>query len=104
MSASKKYPELPRKKYGPGWWLHNRNYTRYMLRELTSFFVAVYAILYIYQVALLATSAGPCYPGIGAPPCSVTPYDQYVANVLKNPLMIGFSIIILGFTLYHAVT
>ena len=89
MSQRKKYPELPRKKLGPGWRLSNRHYTVYMMRELTSFFVAVYAILYIYQVVLLASS-----------PAS---YSQYL-DVLKNPLMIGFSIIILAFTLFHALT
>ena len=89
MSQRKKYPELPRKKLGPGWWLGNRHYTIYMMRELTSFFVAVYSILYIYQIVLLATSAGS--------------YTRYL-DILKNPFMIGFSIIILGFTLFHAAT
>ena len=89
MSTTKKYPELPRKKYGPGWWLGNRNYTKYMLRELTSLFVSIYAILYIWQIALLANTPGG--------------YANYL-SILKNPLMIGFSIVILGFTLYHAVT
>ncbi len=60
-----------------------------MLRELTSFFVSVYAILYIYQVVLLASSPGS--------------YSQYL-GVLKSPLMIGFSIIILAFTLFHALS
>ena len=89
MSQQKKYPELPRKKMGPGWWLGNRHYTVYMVRELTSFFVAVYSILYIYQIVLLANSP--------------SGYANYL-NILKNPLMIGFSIIILGFTLFHAAT
>ncbi len=89
MSQPKKYPELPRKKLGPGWWLGNRHYTMYMLREITSFFVAAYSILYIYQIVLLANSPGS--------------YTRYL-DVLKNPLMIGFNIIILGFTLYHALT
>ena len=89
MSQPKKYPELPRKKLGPGWWLSNRHYTMYMLREITSFFVAAYSILYIYQIVLLANSPGS--------------YARYL-DVLKSPLMIGFSIIILGFTLYHALT
>ena len=89
LSQQKKYPELPRKKYGPGWWLSNPHYRHYMLRELTSLFVAVYTILYIYQVALFANSP--------------TGYAGYL-NILKSPLMIGFNIIILGFTLYHALT
>src|SRR6266849_5059721 len=61
----------------------------YMLREITSFFVAAHSILYIYQVVLLANSPGS--------------YTRYL-DVLRNPLMIGFSIIILAFTLFHAFT
>ncbi len=60
-----------------------------MVREITSFFVAVYSMLYIYQIALLANSP--------------TGYANYL-NILKNPLMIGFNIVILSFTLYHALT
>jgi fumarate reductase subunit C len=89
LAQKKQYPELPRKHLGPGWWLANRPYTLYMIRELTSFFVAVFSILYIYQVALLAGSPGS--------------YDQYL-TVLRNPFMIGFSVIILAFTLYHSLT
>ncbi len=89
MSREKEYPELPRKKLGPGWWLGNRHYTIYMIRELTSFFVAAYCVLYVYQVALLATSS--------------SSYSAYL-DLLQNPFMVGFSITILGFTLFHAFT
>lgn len=87
--GTRKYPELPRKKLGPGWWLANRHYTVHMVRDLTSFFVAVFSILFIYQVVLL----------VAAPES----YSQYL-DLLKSPVMIGFSIIILGFTLFHAFT
>lgn len=89
MSGRKEYPELPRKELGPGWWLGNRHYTMYMVRELTSFFVSVFCIFYIYQVVLLAASPGS--------------YSQYL-DVLRSPVMIGFSIVALGFTLFHAFT
>jgi len=89
LSQKKEYPELPRKKLGPGWWLGNRHYTVYMVRELTSFFVAVFCILYIYQVVLLTATPGS--------------YSQYL-DLLRSPVMIGFSIVTLGFTLFHAFT
>ena len=60
-----------------------------MLRELTSFFVAVFSLFYIYQVARLASNPGS--------------YTQYL-EIVRNPLMIGFSIIALAFTLYHSLT
>jgi len=85
-NAPSKYPEY-RKQLGPGWWLSNQRYTLYMIRELTSFFISIYAIIYIYQLSLLASG-------------DFSSYDLFV----RNPATIGFSIIALFFTLYHAVT
>ncbi len=60
-----------------------------MLRELTSFFVALFSLLYIWQVAQLASdTAG---------------YNSYL-SLVRNPGMVLFGIIALGFTLYHSVT
>ena len=89
MVESKKYPEL-RKQMTPGWWLSNRHYTAYMVRELTSFFILVFSLLYIYQVALLRTS-----------PAS---YNNNYLGLLKSPGMVLFSIAALVFTLYHSFT
>src|SRR6058998_3754143 len=60
-----------------------------MLRELTSLFVAVFSLFYIYQVARLASNPGS--------------YTQYL-EIVRNPFMVGFSIIALAFTLYHSLT
>ncbi len=89
MVLGERYPELPRKRVTRGWWLSSRHYTLYMLRELTSFFVATFSLLYVWQVAQFASDpAG---------------YNSYL-NLLRNPLMVLFSIIALGFTLYHSTT
>lgn len=88
MAVGKRFPEF-RKRLGPTWWLGNRHYTMYMLRELTSFFVAVFSIFYIWQLGLQAVDpAG---------------YRAYL-DLLHNPFMIVFSVIALGFTLYHSLT
>ena len=84
-----KYPEF-RKRPGLGWWLSNRKYTAYMLRELTSLFVTIFSLLYIYQLSVLASG-------------SSASYATYL-NFLKNPFMIGFSVVTLAFCLYHAFT
>jgi len=83
------YPEIPRKNLGPGWWLANRHYTVYMIRELTSFFVTAFSLIYIYQVYRLASNPGT--------------YSQYLDTV-PSPAMISFSIVALGFALFHSVT
>ena len=67
--------------------MSNPRYTLYMVRELTSFFVSLYAIIYIYQLSLLAMG-------------NTSSYDSFV----RNPATIGFSIIALFFTLFHAGT
>ena len=61
-----------------------------MMRELTSFFVAVFSLLYVYQLSLLASR-------------NSVAYNSYL-SFLKNPVMILFSIITLGFALYHSLT
>jgi len=84
-----KYPEF-RKKLSLGWWLSNRHYTAYMLRELTSFFIMIFSLLYIYQLSVLASR-------------NAAAYNSYL-GLLRNPVMILFSTIILAFCLYHSFT
>jgi len=87
MGENKTYPEL-RKRLTPGWWTANRHYTIYMVREWTSFFVAVYSLLFIYGLSLWWSSGS----------------SVDFLNFLKNPVMIGFGVVALVFTMYHAVT
>lgn len=82
----KEYPEL-RKRLTPGWWTANRHYTIYMIREWTSLFIALYSLLFIYGLSLWANG---------------TKLD--FLNFLKNPAVIGFSLVTLVFTMIHAVT
>jgi fumarate reductase subunit C len=59
----------------------------YMVREWTSLFVAVYSLIFIYGLSLWATGSRANF-----------------LNFLKNPAIIGFSLVALVFTMYHAVT
>src|SRR5436309_16137222 len=86
MSKEKPFPEY-RRKLGPGWWLSNRHFTQYMIREWTSFFVAVFSLIYIYELSLFASGAK----------------DSAVA-FMRNPGIIVFNIVALLFTVYHALT
>src|SRR3990172_5331417 len=89
MSKATKYPEF-RRKLTLGWWLSNRRYTAYMFRELTSFFVMVFSLLYIYQLSVLASG-------------NAAAYNSYL-GLLRNPVMVPFSTITLAFCLYHSFT
>lgn len=89
MGEPTKYPEF-RKKLSLGWWLSNRRYTAYMLRELTSFFIMVFSLLYIYQLSVLASR-------------NAAAYSSYL-GLLRNPVVVLFSAIILAFCLYHSFT
>ena len=86
MGDTSRYPEL-RRRLSPGWWTANRHYAMYMVREWTSLFVAVYSLLFIYGISLWATGSRVNF-----------------LNFLKNPAIVGFSLVALVFTMYHAVT
>jgi fumarate reductase subunit C len=86
LSKQKPYPEYSRK-LGPGWLLSNSHFTQYMIREWTSFFVAVFSLIYIYELSLFATGQ-----------------KGSALALMKNPGIITFNIVALAFTLYHAFT
>ena len=58
-----------------------------MVREWSSLFVALYSLLIIYGLSLWVGGT-----------------SAYFLNFLKNPIMIGFSLVVLLFTSIHAVT
>jgi len=58
-----------------------------MIREWTSFFVAVFSLIYTYELSLFASGAK----------------DSALA-LMRNPGIIAFNIAALLFTLYHAFT
>ena len=50
--------ETYKPKLSPTWWLKSRNYFLFMMRELSSVFVAAFVILFLYQLFALAEGAG----------------------------------------------
>src|SRR5437867_11420788 len=58
-----------------------------MIREWTSFFVAVFSLIYIYELSLFASGAK----------------DSALA-LMRNPGIIAFNVLALLLTLYHAFT
>jgi fumarate reductase subunit C len=73
-------PEMPR-----GWWLRRRHYFLYMLREFTAVPMALWLLWLLFEIHRAANGPKGYYPP-------------------ASPAFIVFSVICLGFALYHSVT
>jgi fumarate reductase subunit C len=71
------------------WWQRNRRYTLYMLRELSSVFVALWSALFLVQLSRLRRGKDS--------------YERFVA-AQHSPGWMAFHLITLLFALLHAVT
>ena len=71
------------------WWLERPSYVRFMIREVTSVFIAIFLVVLLIEVRKIAQ--GP---------------EAYAAMVakLRAPGWIVFHIVALAFALYHTVT
>ena len=83
------HPRWYRRRMSVLWWLKDRAYVKFVLRELTSVFVAFFALLYLWQLRALAQ--GP------------DAYAQFVAR-LKTPLFLTVDTVALVFVLFHTIT
>lgn len=71
------------------WWLRNRKYFLFMMRELSSVFVALFVLLYLYEFFLL--SKGPVVHG-------------EFQRSLRSGGFIAFYAVALLFAVYHSCT
>ena len=71
------------------WWARRRSYLTFMLRELSSVFVALFVAELLFLVG--AVAAGP------------SAYARFL-DTMANPAMIVLNVIALAFLLMHAVT
>jgi fumarate reductase subunit C len=78
------YREVP-----PSWWWKKSSYFLFMLRELSSVFIAIFLVVFLIQIYQL--TRGP---------------EAYTAFVqkLRAPGWIIFNVIVLLFALYHSIT
>ena len=83
------HPRWYRRRMPVLWWLKDRAYVKFVLRELTSVFVAQFALLYLWQLRALAQ--GP------------DAYAQFVGR-LQSPLFLTVDIVALVFVLFHTIT
>ena len=71
------------------WWLKRKSYILFMIRELTSVFVAGYCIFLMVLVYKLTEGSGA--------------YGNFMA-ALKSPISVVLHLITLVFVLYHTIT
>jgi len=83
------HPRWYRRRVSVWWWLESWRYTRFVVRELTSFGVAFFALVTLGLVAALAEG-----------PSAYTLFLHW----LRSPLSIVLHLIALVFIIYHAVT
>ena len=90
MSGTRPDPtKLYRPKMAATWWLKKKSYFLFMLRELSSVFIALFLLVYLYQIYQL--TQGP---------------EAYLSFTrrLNSPGWILFHLIALLFAVYHSVT
>ncbi|MCY3666103.1 MAG: hypothetical protein OXH81_10630 [Gemmatimonadetes bacterium] len=81
--------ETYKPKLSPTWWLKSRSYFLFMMRELSSVFIAAFVLLFLYQ--LFALAKGP---------------EAYAAcrSALTTPGFVVFYVVAFVFALYHTIT
>ena len=93
MSAASRYalyhPRWHRRRVSVWWWLESRRYASFVLRELTSVFVALFALVLLAQIRSLA--AGP------------EAYARFQAW-LRAPAVVALDVFVLLFLLFHSIT
>ena len=83
------HPRWYRRRMSVWWWLKNPAYTKFVLRESTSVFVAFFAMLYLWQLRALAQ--GP------------DAYARFLTR-LKTPPFLILDAVALLFVLFHTIT
>jgi fumarate reductase subunit C len=83
------HPRWYRKHVSTYWWLERWEYLRFVLRELSSVFVAYFVMLTLLQIYMLSTG-----------PLSYARFQ----SLLKNPFMMALNVISFFFVVFHAVT
>ena len=83
------HPRWYRRRVSVWWWLQNRAYAGFVLRELTSVFVAFFAGVTLWQLRALAQ--GP------------DAYARFLA-CLRTPLFVALHAVAFLFVLFHSIT
>jgi len=83
------HPKWYRHRVSVWWWLQNRSYVYFVLRELTSVFVGLWALLLLWQLRALVQ--GP------------EAYAHFLAQ-MRRPFFVALNGVGLLFILFHTIT
>ena len=83
------HPRWYRKRVSTYWWLQRWEYLRFVLREISSVFIAWFVVLTLVQI--YSASQGP------------NAYGDFL-EFLKNPFVLALNIISFFFVVYHSIT
>jgi len=83
------HPRWYRKRVSTYWWLQRWEYLRFVLREISSVFVAWFVLLTIVQLYEVSRGSDA--------------YSEFL-DFLKNPFVIAFNVISFFFVVFHSIT
>jgi fumarate reductase subunit C len=83
------HPRWYRKRVSTYWWLQRWEYLRFVLREISSVFVAWFVLLTIVQLYEVSRGSDA--------------YSEFL-DFLKNPFVIAFNVISFCFVVFHSIT
>ncbi|HWW93229.1 MAG TPA: fumarate reductase subunit C [Vicinamibacteria bacterium] len=83
------HPKWYRRRVSVWWWLETGSYTSFVLRELTSVFVAIFAVVMLWELRALAQ--GPAA------------YATFLAR-LKTPPFLALHALAFLFVVFHSIT
>ena len=83
------HPRWYRKRVSTYWWLQRWEYLRFVLREVSSVFIAIFVVELLFQI--YALSRGP---------------ESYAVflGVLKNPFVLALNVVSFFFVVFHSIT
>ena len=83
------HPRWYRPRVSTYWWLWSWPYTKFVLREMSSIFVAFFVVITLFQIRALGR--GP------------VAYARFEAR-LHSPLLVMLNLVVFGFVLLHTIT
>jgi fumarate reductase subunit C len=84
-SSPSSAPRVFKPQMARGWWLRQRHYFLYIVREFTAVPLALWLLWLLYEIQRASTGPKSYYPP-------------------SSPAFVVFSVIVLGFALYHSYT